>query len=351
MEKRSRAKKILFGCLGGCGFVLLITIGSCVGFTIWLNSPGEVLQPEVLLGTDTTGYVEWTLRLEDPGTAEFTEALLKNIDKINRRQNSVLPDGLQHLINSQQMKSTRKDIKKFFPLVVAWIERPDDDPGLDEHLFSVSARGLGHQLILADWLMGFFLGRIEDVTIERYDGEKIYKLSEFRGIRPVFFINKGIVFGATDVESARQTLDRLALPAARTHATTELEDLFDALPADRPLRGAVTNRNGELTRILDALRVPSEHEARAAWAEVRGATISAGFRGETTFAGAVELLGPHAAWGEANASTLGAGVKDLFEDLEIEFGTEVLAAGDRVRVEFSTVDLFGELERAIEERD
>ena len=66
-----RTKKILFGCLGGCGFVVLVFVGSCVAFTVWINSPGEVLDPEVLLGSDTTGYAEWKLRLEDPGTAEF----------------------------------------------------------------------------------------------------------------------------------------------------------------------------------------------------------------------------------------------------------------------------------------
>ena len=46
----AKNKRILFGCLGGCGLLLLLVVGSCVGFTVWLNAPGEVLEPQVLLG-------------------------------------------------------------------------------------------------------------------------------------------------------------------------------------------------------------------------------------------------------------------------------------------------------------
>ena len=125
---QGRAKKILFGCLGGCGLVLLISIGSCVGFTIWINAPGEVLEPQVLLGPETTGYIEWTLRLEDPGTAEFVDGMLEGVTELGRKSDSPLPDGLEQLLNARQMKSARKDLKKLFPVVVAWTARPADRP-------------------------------------------------------------------------------------------------------------------------------------------------------------------------------------------------------------------------------
>ena len=50
----SRGKRILVGCGIGCGALLLVSISSCVGFFVWLNRPGELLDPERLLGGDTT---------------------------------------------------------------------------------------------------------------------------------------------------------------------------------------------------------------------------------------------------------------------------------------------------------
>ena len=74
MERRS--KKILTGCAIGCGGLLRIFIGVCISLYAWINRPGELLEPSVLLGHDTTGYIEWTLSLDDPGTQEFVEHLL-----------------------------------------------------------------------------------------------------------------------------------------------------------------------------------------------------------------------------------------------------------------------------------
>jgi hypothetical protein len=122
--------------------------------------------------------------------------------------------------------------------------------------------------------------------------------------------------------------------------------LFDALPQDPPLRGALTNGNGELQRVLDALNLPTEHVSAEAWGEVRGATIVAAFRDENVFGGTVDLLGPNADWAQAHAATLGAALEVLFEQSSIDFNTEIRQAGDRIQVEFNTVNLFDQIEAA-----
>jgi hypothetical protein len=344
---QGRAKKILFGCLGGCGLMLVISIGSCVGFTIWINAPGEVLEPRVLLGPETTGYIEWTLRLEDPGTAEFVNGMFEGVSKLSRESDSPLPDGLEQLLNARQMKSARKDIKKLFPMVVAWTAHPADQPAEDEHLFTASARGLGHRMVMLDWLLGLVLRWSDDVETVRHDGEKIYLLNETNGTRPACFINRGIVFVATDVESARRTKDRLDRPrVAGSAAGTELTVLFDALAQDQPLRGALTNRGGELRRILDGLDLPTEQVSDETWEEVRGATISATFRDENVFGGAVDILGPSSEWAQTHAATLGATLEALFEESRVDFDTEIRQVGDRVKVEFSTTNIFDQIEAA-----
>ena len=68
MAMNPRTKRILIGCGAGCGGMILILIALAVGFGMWIQGKGELLEPQRLLGADTTGYLEWTLRLEDPGT-------------------------------------------------------------------------------------------------------------------------------------------------------------------------------------------------------------------------------------------------------------------------------------------
>ena len=71
----SRGRNVLMSCLAGCGALALLAISTCAGFVWWVNRPGELLEPARLRGPETTAYLEWTLRLEDPGTAAFAQSL------------------------------------------------------------------------------------------------------------------------------------------------------------------------------------------------------------------------------------------------------------------------------------
>ena len=57
----TKGKRVLLGCGLGCGLLLLMGVGSCIGFTAWLNRPGELIEPTHLMAAGTTGYMEWTL--------------------------------------------------------------------------------------------------------------------------------------------------------------------------------------------------------------------------------------------------------------------------------------------------
>jgi hypothetical protein len=344
MALEGRPRKIVFGCLGGCGLVLLMTVGSCIGLTVWLNSPGEVLEPRILLGPETTGYLEWTLRLEDPGTGEFVEGMLTSFSDLNDRNDSPLPDGLEQLLNSRQINKARKDLDKLFPMVAAWTARPGEGLDEDDHLFSLSARGIGHQMIFLDWLLGPMLRWTEDVETVRYEGEKIYVIKEESGTRPSIFIHRGIVFATTDLDSARATRDRLKLAGNGSPVNTELTSLFNALPQDHALRGAVTNRRGELRRLLDLTILRTEDVEDAVWDDVRGATVEANFREENEFSGVLKLQGPDTEWARTNATRLGAALDQLFEGSKIEIVTEVRNVGASVHFEFSTSDLFEQID-------
>lgn len=340
-----RSKKFLIGCLGGCGALVLIFVGSCVGIIAWVNSPGEVLEPEALLGPDTSGYVEWILRLEDPGTAEFTDAMLRSFDNISSKSSSPLPDGLENFVNSRRAKGMRKDFEKMFPVVLAWTARPGEADDEDAHVFTLSARGISHQLILADWIGGWVIGRSDGVETVRHRGEKIYLLQKTNGITPAVFIRKGIAFLTTDLEAARNTVDRLDAPAGESTSGIDLGVLYDALPKDQALRGALTNGRGEVQRFLDQLGLSTDQAGDAAWDAIEGLTIVADFRDEDVFAGTLEIHGPDATWAEANAEPLGAALVSLFDNLDMEFDTEVGQVGRRVRVDFTAADLLERVEQ------
>ena len=312
--------------------------------TIWLNSPGEVLEPEILLGPENTAYVEWTLRLEDSGTEEFVEGMLTSFSDLNARSDSPLPDGLEHMINARQIGKARKNLRKLFPLVVAWTAQPGDSLDEDEHLFTLSARGLGHRMVLADWILGLFLGRSKDVEIVRHRGEKIFVLDERNGTKPAGFINKGTTFLATNLDSARNARDRLDLIEGESVVQTELSSLFGGLPQDHALKGALTNRRGELRRLLEALEFSDETVSASIWDDVRASTIVANFRDEDAFGGTLTLQGPDADWAGTHAETIGTAIEALFDRSRVEFTTEVRQDGSDVRVEFNTTNLFEQIE-------
>src|SRR5437867_13274174 len=93
----STGRNILIGCAAAIGVAALLGVGSCIGFTVWLNRPGHLMEPEKLLGADTSGFIEWTLRREDPGTLAVLEALMDNLQQ-ERRSRSPLPGWLDSII-------------------------------------------------------------------------------------------------------------------------------------------------------------------------------------------------------------------------------------------------------------
>ena len=150
----SRSKRILIGCGLGCGALVVLGISGCIGFSIWIGQRGELLEPERLLGRDTTGYVEWTLRLEDPGTEQFVERLIE-ISQTNPDEfRSPFPGWANDILAGRQNRQNAREIRQLLPLVAAWAVRPAEAPGEDLHLVTVSVVQLGNRLVFLDWILG-----------------------------------------------------------------------------------------------------------------------------------------------------------------------------------------------------
>jgi hypothetical protein len=344
----SRGKKILMGCGIGCLVVVVACIGSCVTFVYWLNRPGELLEPELLVGNDTTGYAAWTLRLEDPGTREFTETLINTMQDHGRRDSDVkLPTVVNDWLAGFQRKQNRKDIEEMFPLVVAWTQRPGAGPGEDLNLFTVSIVNAGNRMVLADWIMGFILSRAtdSDLNLVEYRNENIYHLSPSQDQRLAAFIRGNDLFFTSDIDTARLAVDHLLEPSESNTAPYELRDLYDRVPADTPMRVAVTNHDGALGRIMDFLggELPPDR--------ILGMTVSGRFTDSQTFRATAEFLCDGPSGAADSADRLVEMLRSIQEPSGFEVEMDTAVEGEWIRIEMVYGDLVSQVERFLMERD
>ena len=114
-ERKSKGRRILFGCGIGCGALLLLAIGSCVGVSVWINRPGELLEPRRLFSSATTGYLEWTLDDEDPATLAFIRDLYDRSQTQTDRGTANLPGVLQRMIARGQARD-REKMQEMLPI-------------------------------------------------------------------------------------------------------------------------------------------------------------------------------------------------------------------------------------------
>ena len=323
----------------GCGALIVLAIALAIAFGIWINSPGTLLEPQQLLGADTTGYVEWSLRLEDPGTEGFARLLIEALQTISAEGTDEMPQWLGSWITQRQNKKAQKDILKVFPLVAAWTLQPGNAAEEDLHLTSISVERLGHQLVFGDWVLGLALPRSDRVEVERYRKEKIYRIPINKRMTLTVFLRDGHLFLTSDLATARTAVDRLIEAAGARPEPSELDRLF-AQTAGEPLRGAVTNERGEILRLWRKL-IPGEptDAARELWRELRGLSLFGGLRDDGSFAGTLRLHCPDGQWARTHLQPLTAALQTLPELQELRLETSSGVVGDRIDVDFRIPDL------------
>ncbi len=339
-----RGKKTLIGCGIGCGVFLLMVLGVAIAFGIWLNSPGELLEPQQLLGADTTVYVEWTLRLEDPGTEGFVLEVVDQIQTIQKEEAEELPPWLRGWVLQSQSRKARKNMLRVFPMVAAWTVRPGATENEDLHLLSASVKNLGHQLIVGDWILGFALGRSEGIEVHRHRDEKIYVLPINKRSQIAAFLRSGHVFVSSDVDTAKIAVDRLAEGGESRREPSDLDRVFASTEGKGPLRGAISNTHGELGRLwhdLDPESAPEELDA------VQALSVSGGLQEDGSLTGTLQFHCNDPQRAEALLEPLAQALRErsFFTDIAME--TRATRADDRIDVTFRLPELarFLSLER------
>jgi hypothetical protein len=337
-KERTRASRILLGCLGGCALVALVLVSSCVGFVWWLNRPGELIAPGDLRGPDTTAYVEWTLRLEDPGTRALVEDLLATMRELQDAADTPLPPAVSGLLNDMQSRRNERQMRQLFPCVVAWTV-VGDATGRDLHLVTASIEKLGNRLVFIDWLMGWFIGRGPEIDTVRYDGETIYLLEKHG---TAFFMRRSDFVFATDLDTAKRAVDRLASPDS-TGEGVGLERLLARVPADSPLRGAALNRNDEVRRFFELVTADDEQDAidSVDWERVSGMTLHGGFTEESAFEAEITLMTEGGEWPPEAVEPLRDAIARVLSSDAVPSSVELRLRPDRVELYLEVDDLPG----------
>jgi hypothetical protein len=336
-----KARKIIYGILIAMGCLAAIVVAFVISFFVWVGRPGELIEPERLMSADSTGYAEWSLRLEDPGTEGFLRLLLQATRDIPSSATNDLPPFVDGWLRDRRETDALGDVSGLLPAVAAWTLHPSSGDGpSDLHLLSVSSEGLGNQLVLADWIAGFAVARMPNASVHPYQGENIYQLTiRERGYQGTFFARSGAIFSTSDLDTARQAVDLLAREeATQDRPATDLERLFATTRGADPLRAAVSNTNGELPRVwakLGGQAIASVDE----WRGIAGATVTGSLQADGAFRGVADLSTANGSQRSVDAAVFAEALRERLAELSLEADVQAVALDDRIRIQVDVPDL------------
>jgi len=343
----SRGKNILIGCGIGCASLAFVFIIALISFFAWVGRPGELLEAERLLGEDTGGFVELVLRTEDPGMQRLLDAWVRHSEQLTEEARGELHPIFAALVSQKQRRDAKK-LRELFPIVVAWTVRDGDAPDDDLHLFTISLKQMGNRLRLMDWFLGLTFRWTPDVGAFRHRGETIYELPKGRGSPGgAIFLRGNDVFYTTDLETARRAVDRLVVPVDSTaRPPSELARVFAEVPQDYALRGALTNRGGQVLRLVQSW---DDDDLSGVWGVdrwdgIEALTVWGGFAGDSGFEGTVNLLSRES-WTVDQAEALQRALQAQAKRTGISIDVRVSPVDERLRIEYRLNDLTALLDR------
>jgi hypothetical protein len=283
MAQPARTSKTLLGCGLGCGGAMVLLVGGCFAFQAWLKSPGEFLEPTAMLDPLATTYVACRLDLEEAPTREFVDqtfaAAQRSSDQLRGGAGSPVVDFLARWNENRQ----RRDLIRLFPISAAWVVWPGERDTASVGALLISARGMSHQVMFMDWVLGIVAGRASTWPTHRIAGERVYEVPLGPGDPLYAFLDSRGVVVCLDRDSVAPAAERLrrdrATPRAR-RAPSELERWLARVPPDLPLRGAVLDRQGEVAQLLAWLAPGADRAGwERSWDPIEAATVAGRFTG------------------------------------------------------------------------
>lgn len=280
----SRAKKLLFGCLGCFGLAVLLAV---VGFAIlmaWVKKETIPASGEALLGPDTVAIVVVSPDGADAGVAAFVRALGQQIDRDR-------PEAIDPKVREQMKKMGKEDaatiLLSFLPMT--WAHASTKGPLKDDDR-PVELVSLSH------WSnpVAFFGEKEAEqrATSSVPHGEaKIHTWAKGDATEGIAFLANHVVRGP-DAKSIGAALDGLASGKGPTGFVKELRDRLTPKPH---AWGLLVNEGEAAIRefgFLEGLPVSSAEVLGIAWEiDVKGAEESKGrFHVKARDKGVAEML-------------------------------------------------------------
>ena len=208
-----------------------------------MTRPGTLVEPARLTGSETVGDVNWTLRLEDPGTEQFVVGVLDRFHEIqNRDAQRNLPPFLQSLTRLQE-RSNEAKMRAMFPMEAGIVVEPGDrlDAEGPQMLGYLSLKGAGNRIVFVGWLVRSVLRWTSKDVLVDYAGERILPLAEHgkdSEASPAAFMRGNDIFIASRLAVARTAVDRLNQGPTSRREATHLDELLGKVPVESAIRGA-----------------------------------------------------------------------------------------------------------------
>ncbi len=152
---RTLGRKLMIGTLIGCGTLTVFGLAGCVSCVMWVKRPGEVLEPERLVGPATAGIVELTLTADDPQTEALARSLLETNSERNKEAIRGLNPTFRSLVESQSSREVDAQLGVMLPAVAVWTVHPGAGRHEDLHLFAINMKGFGNRMTMADIVLGW----------------------------------------------------------------------------------------------------------------------------------------------------------------------------------------------------
>jgi hypothetical protein len=149
------------------------------------------------------------------------------------------------------------------------------------------------------------------------------------------------------VETAQKAVDRLVVPVESTpRPPNELGRVFAQVPQDYALRGALTNRSGQVLRLV---RSWDDDDLSGVWRvdrwdAIEALTVWGGFAGDSGFEGTVNLLSRES-WTAAQAEALQRALRSQAERAGTPIDVRVTPVNERLRIDYRLNDLTALLDR------
>ncbi len=287
----STGKKWAIGCALGCAGLLVATIVAVAFFASWVVRPGKLLEPVRLVGPDTIGFAEWTVRPDDPATDRFLELLLAGSRNLSDRDQTI-PKLIDQIMKNQQVRQV-DDLRRLLPISAGWTLRRRADDGREIHLFTLSLEGIGNRLRIVDWILGMAVGRDSQSEVRVYRDENIYSFRLNGDGIAVVFIRGNDLFFTSDLATAEAAIDLLlglGPPTKSPPAAEVAARLLSAIPPDRSLRAAIGD--GEAVRSVVAAVFAAAEAAPPdpqIWRVVQALAVHANLDSDGALAGTIEL--------------------------------------------------------------